>query len=297
MARNKLTKTILALDIGGTFIKYAVIDNAFNFYKKGKIKNLMSQDVTKFTKSLQLLCDEYNAEYQINGVAISCLGVIKNNKEILWAGQNSIDYTTLNFSDIFKNLPFYLENDVNCAIIGEKKFGCLKNIDNAFMITLGTGIGGGIIIDHKLYKGNSGYAGEVGSIIVNGRRWEEIASVTALTIKSKEILKKEIDMAEIFDLALENNNIANYLDNWYENIASGILDICYVLNPAKFVIGGGITANKKFNLSKIKDYTKAKIFNKNVEFIVDTTIEIAKLRNDAALYGVASLYFDSENKQ
>lgn len=297
MTRKKITEKILVLDIGGTFIKYAVVDNNFNFYKKGKIENLMSQGIAKFIKSLQLLHDEFNTKYQINGVAISCLGVVKNNKQILWAGQNSANYTRLNFSDIFKNLPFYVENDVNCAIIGEKEFGSLKNIDNAFMITLGTGIGGGIIINRKLYKGDSGYAGEIGSMIVNGKRWEEIASVTTLTKKSTEILNHEIDMTKIFDLGSQNNELANFLENWYENIASGILNICYVLNPTKFVIGGGITANKKFSLSKIKKYIEGKTFNQNIGFITDNTIEIAKLKNDAALYGVASLYFNFEGKQ
>lgn len=288
-----LTKNILVLDIGGTYVKYAIMDNHNKIHFKDKMPNVMKNDFNGFCSDLQKLFVNNEKKYKITGIAISSLGVInKNNKQIFWVNKKIYKYQKIDFKEIFNNLPIYVENDVNCAMIGEVKFGDLKKINDGFMITLGTGIGGAILINKHLYKGTSNFAGEVGSLLINEKRWEDIASVSALIKQVGNILNKEISINEIFELAITNYKVRKCLDTWYKSIALGIVNICYTLNPKKFIIGGGIVANKNFNLKKIKHFVKAITLN-NYYLIDEYTIQIAKLGNDAALYGACALYFEN----
>ncbi|MBQ5500841.1 MAG: ROK family protein [Mycoplasmataceae bacterium] len=297
---NEIKKEVekyLVLDIGGTFIKYGVINKNYQFYEKGKIRNEIDTNFLKFKKDLYELYLNIKNKYQIKAIAISSFGVInKKNNGIYWCTKERKLYQQLDFKKIFNNTDFYIENDANCAAIGEMKFGSLRNIKNAVMITLGTGIGAGIIVNNKLYKGNNQFAGEVGKMLVNNVAWEDIASVKALIGMLPNKLKEQLNnYNEIFNDEIKNHNeeVNQILKQWYKNLAIGIINICYLFNPQKFIIGGGISSNKSFDLKELNDEIK-KLLLQNHFLIHDNLLEKAILGNDANLYGALYLYLKNK---
>ena len=120
---KKEVEKYLVLDIGGTFIKYGVINKNYQFYEKGKIRNEIDTNFLKFKKDLYELYLNIKNKYQIKAIAISSFGVInKKNNGIYWCGKERKLYQQLDFKKLFNNTDFYIENDANCAAIGEMKF-------------------------------------------------------------------------------------------------------------------------------------------------------------------------------
>lgn len=282
-------KYILSLDIGGTYIKYAIMNNNYEIIQKDKLPNPMDDDFNSLESALRFIFKKTGTSFKIEGVAISTFGVVnKKNDNIFWTIPKKWKYRNFKFKEIFNNLPMYIENDVNSAMIGEKYFGKIKDQDDIFMITLGTGIGGAMIINNNLYTGNNNFAGEVGSMLINNTRWEDIASVRAFLNNLPESLKV-YSLSEILEISNKNKIIFNYVDEWYKNIAIGIVNICFMFNPKKFIIGGGISSNKNFSINRIMFHIDKLIHNK---FLINYyTLQKASLGNDAALYGAAYLYF------
>ena len=286
---NESKNFILALDIGGTYIKYAIMDDEFHFYEHGKIRNMLGSNLTNFYLELRNLYGKMKMKYELKGVAISSLGIINcSHTKVFWCSKKFAKYRNFNFSLTFNHLPIYLENDVNSACVGEAKFGILRYIKDGMIVTLGTGIGGGIIVNSQLYRGNNNFAGEVGSMMMqNNLTWEEIASVKALI---NNCPYPNLNSRKILELAKTDPLITDYVNKWYHNIAIGVLNLCYILNPRTFVIGGGVSEDPNFNLQQIKNEIYA-ILQDNYFLINNFTLQKAKLGNKAALYGVAYLFF------
>ncbi len=282
-------KKYLVFDIGGTFVKYAIIDNTFKIHEKNKFSNQLEIDINLLKDEISKIYKKY--QEQINGVAISSFGVInKQHNTIFWSGMKKYNYRNFDFKNIFNKHPFYVENDVNCALIGEKYFGSLKNISNAIMITLGTGIGGAILINNQLYCGDNLFAGEVGSMFINAKTWEEQASVKAL-INNSSYYPTINNVRDLFDQAKIDMQLTNYFNDWYEKIAIGIVNLCYMYNPNKVIIGGGISNCSDFSVNKIYHYCKKYLLS-NYYLITPYTIQKAQLGNDAALYGALFLFLN-----
>lgn len=241
---------ILAFDIGGTEIKYAVCDDKFNLTEKNSIptnaheggKKIIER-VVEITKTIE----------NIDRIGISTAGQVDSiNGKIIFATDSIPGYTGTEIKSIVETetgIPTAVENDVNSAAIGEAVFGAAKGYDSFICLTYGTGIGGAVYLDGKLFTGNSFSAGEFGHIVTHadGKNctcggcgcYEAYASSSALVNSVNEKLGLSMNGREIFE-NFENPEIRKIIDKWIDEIVIGLKSLIYIFNPALIVAGGGI---------------------------------------------------------
>ncbi|WP_152166227.1 ROK family protein, partial [Streptococcus pneumoniae] len=181
----------------------------------------------------------------IDGVGISTAGVVNaNTGEIIYAGYTIPGYIGVNFTaEIEKRFGLYtfVENDVNCAALGELWKGQAKDKKNVVMVTIGTGIGGSIIVNGQIVNGFNYTAGEVGYIPVGNSDWQSKASTTALIhLYQKKSLKTNQTGRTFFtDLRSGDKVAEETFEIFVENLTKGLLTISYLLNPEILILGGG----------------------------------------------------------
>lgn len=237
-----MAKKVLAFDIGGTHIRAAIVEN-------NKIKKLLSCETPKDKKEFLARIIEFGDELNdksINGIGVGCAGVIKNG-----VVKNSPNLPIDNF-----NLQLYLErkykirvkvfNDAACFSLAEYELGCKK--DDFVIITLGTGIGGGIIINGEPYDG-TGYGGELGHILINGRDWESLWQGTRRKIRRE--FKKNVLFRDLVKMrAVRCKEILREAGDY---LGQGIASIISILDPEVVVMAGGPSESGDAFLSLIKD--------------------------------------------
>lgn len=272
---------ILCFDIGGTSIKYSLIEDIKNYdiletkTRKTKETNYILQDVIKIIEKHK----------NIDAVGISTAGVVDSKKgEVIFAGPTIPDYTGTKFKEIIEktyNIPCFVENDVNSAAYGEYSY---SNIDGLiFCLTLGTGVGGSIIYNGNLITGNSMTAGEIGYMPYKRGYFQDYASTSFLVKKASKKLKRQVDGYTIFEEAKNGNEICiELIDEMVNNLSKGILNIIYLLNPKQIIIGGAITKQGNYLKNKIKKSVDEKLVSDSFK----TDIEFAKLENGAGIYGI-----------
>ena len=296
----------ICIDIGGTSIKYGVLSEKGEIFIDGTVstkvtekENFILSDVKKLIRNI---LDEYR-NYEIKGICISTAGVVNPEKgEIAYAGPTIPKYTGTKIKEELEkefSIPCEVENDVNCAGLGEYWKGAGKGSKSMVCLTIGTGIGGSVILDGKLLNGIGYTAGEIGYMDVNGSYIQNIASSRYLVEKvQKEKVEREgitdtITGVDIFELAKRGDEICIAgIDEIISNLAVGVRNIIYLLNPEVIVIGGGITAQKEYLEEKIRKEVNDGMIS---DMFRKTRIELAQQGNQAGLLG--ALYnFLNKNK-
>ncbi|NMH09046.1 ROK family protein, partial [Streptococcus pneumoniae] len=252
---------IIGIDIGGTTIKADLYDDfgtSLNQFKE--IETIIDYDLGT-NQILNQVCDligEYVLNYSIDGVGISTAGVVNaNTGEIIYAGYTIPGYIGVNFTSEMEKrfgLSTFVENDVNCAALGELWKGQAKDKKNVVMVTIGTGIGGSIIVNGQIVNGFNYTAGEVGYIPVGNSDWQSKASTTALIhLYQKKSLKTNQTGRTFFtDLSSGDKVAKETFEIFVENLTKGLLTISYLLNPEILILGGGILAKKDILLPEIQ---------------------------------------------
>lgn len=284
---------VLCFDIGGTFIKYGLVEN-------GELKNT-GKFATARDNGEQVLQDmeAVAASYPqgfLDGISISSPGFADNKSGEIVSGNVIEGFNGLNIRDYFKartGLPVALENDANCATLAEYGLGNGQGVDNMALMTLGTGVGGGLVLNGKLYGGNRNMAGEFGFLFIHGihtdRPEDEIlsgyASTRALTENVSKVLGREVDGIEVFRLAEEGNEqVLACLDTFLDSLAMGIYNVAYTVAPQKILIGGGVSEQPM-----ILDEVKKRVSALTPSFSVDLNdildIDRAKFGNEAGMMG------------
>ncbi len=285
---------ILAFDIGGTFIKYAICDENFNLTDKNKVPT----DAKKGGQAIiEKIIDIILSYENIDRVAISTAGQVDSeNGIVVYSTDNIPYYTGMMVKKLIENktnIPTFVENDVNAAALGEAKFGAAKGHNDFICLTYGTGIGGALFLNGKLYKGSSSSAGELGHMIVHagGRQctcggegcYECYASANALINNVNKVSDKSLDAFQIFEKEnIDKPEIRSEVDKWIDEIIIGLINIIYTFNPPLIVLGGGI-----MNEDYIIDLIDRKIYSKLMDNFKNVNIVRSKSGNDAALLGVA----------
>ncbi|VEU79795.1 ROK family protein [Haploplasma axanthum] len=290
-------KKILTCDIGGTDLKYGIIgiDGTFLFNsseptkaKEGG-KAIISQ-IVNFYLSLK-------EQYDISGIAISSAGIIDPNTTIVLDATNAItDYIGINIRDEinkFVNIPVSVENDVNCMALCESSFGSGINAKSMIAITIGTGIGGAIVLDGHLFHGNGFSAGEWGNMRINNAIYEQIASTKALVLSAQKVYPNIRNGVEVFKLYDSNDPlIIPVVESFFDNLSTGIANIIYSFNPEKLIIGGGITARGEKFLTELISYIKPKVSN----YVFNKTeILLAHHKNNAGMIGALTNFLQQNN--
>jgi len=289
---------ILAIDIGGTMIKYGLVSSDGKILSTDKIKTESSKGLNNILNKIDNIFKRYKENNPV-GIAVSGTGqingmigkVIGGNPIIPnWIGTNLVKILEEKY-----NLPIVLENDVNCVALGEKWIGAGKDLSNFICLTIGTGIGGGIILNNQLFRGENFVAGEFGHILIKKGEFEQFASTTALIRLVKERTGKTLNGKEIFDL--EKKEIVEYqevISEWIENLTDGLSSIVYCFNPANMILGGGVTGQGEPLINRIKNSLFKKI---GPQFKEKLNIIQAKLGNNAGMIGASYLLLEKINKR
>lgn len=311
---------IVGIDIGGTAIKSGVFDkNTMKFVAKQEIKTKAFLGKKEIIKDITLLINSLLNEKKIPvsnvvGIGVGSPGIIKNN-----VVNNAFNFKNWNRTNIKLELQKHFnvdvksDNDVNIAALGENHFGAGRKFQNFLMVTLGTGIGGGLIINEKLFTGISGSAAEIGHIIIeiNGRQcscghqgcFETYASATGLLATIKEELAKnkntyfnkitnnnidELEAKHLFEACKYGDAFAlGILDKWVYYLSAGLGSCINILNPSAIIIGGGLS--KSFKLFEKKLRHQIKKFALPIP-LRNCRIKKAELANNAGIYGTISLF-------
>ncbi|ALF22945.1 ROK family protein [Fusobacterium nucleatum] len=289
---------ILAIDIGGTMIKYGLVSSDGKILSTDKIKTEASKGLNNILNKIDNIFKRYKENNPV-GIAVSGTGqingmigkVIGGNPIIPnWIGTNLVKILEEKY-----NLPIVLENDVNCVALGEKWIGAGKDLSNFICLTIGTGIGGGILLNNQLFRGENFVAGEFGHILIKKGEFEQFASTTALIRLVKERTGKTLNGKEIFDL--EKKEILEYqevISEWIENLTDGLSSIIYCFNPANIILGGGVIEQGEPLINRIKNSLFKKI---GPQFKEKLNITQAKLGNNAGMIGASYLLLEKINKR
>lgn len=278
------------VDIGGTSIKYGVIND------DGTLIKVNDRDTEAYKGGLSIIdkvkeiIRDIKVNYDIKGICVSTAGMVcPKEGKIVYAGPTIPNYTGVEVKKILEeefNLPCSVENDVNCAALGEFFGGAGKGKSSMACLTIGTGIGGALIIDGKILHGFSNSAGEIGYMLVNGEQIQKIASASALVnnvAMRKNIDPNEIDGRYILDNYEKGDSICiDEVEKLADNLALGISNIVYLINPEVVVLGGGIMTReeifKPLIEKSLKKYLIESVYN-------NTDIAFAELRNTAGMKG------------
>ncbi|WP_296133141.1 ROK family protein [uncultured Eubacterium sp.] len=285
---------ILCFDIGGTFIKYGLCDENFNLLEKDKIPTLAENGGQSIIERVIEIIEQYDS---IDRVAVSTAGQVDSeNGIVVYSTDNIPYYTGMRVKSLIENktgIPTFVENDVNSAALGEAHFGAAKGVSDFICLTLGTGIGGAIFLNNKLYKGSTSSAGELGHMIIHsgGKQctcggegcYECYASASALIKAVNKVSPVELNAFQIFEKEnIEKPEIRSEIDKWIDEIIVGLVNIIYIFNPSMIVLGGGI-----MNEDYIIELIDRKIYTRLMDNFKNVKIVRPKLGNDAGMIGAA----------
>lgn len=273
-------ETILALDIGGTSIKFGVFAND-KLIEEGFIPT--NADKKDFSVQVRIhpLINQIRKRYVLSGIAISTAGTVDSKEgRIIYANDNLPNYTGVELKEEIEaeyGIPCAVENDVYCAAIAEMIH---QELNDFYMITIGTGVGGAFVKDGKLTKGYLDGAGRIGEIKINQQRLDDYASTTYLINQVKSINEnQDIDGKFIINKVAENDQA--YLDvfkQFCENIIDALEIINLVVAPKVFLLGGGVMEQKEIFKAVFDDILK----ERNLE---QFQIQYASLGNKAGIFG------------
>lgn len=308
---------MVGIDVGGTTVKGVLVDADGNIYAKNETDSCRSGgcDLTdKIVGLIELLLSSTtDSRGKISGVGIGCPGIIDGRGGmVVFAGNlNLRNYPLADAVRGKTGVPVRLTNDANAAAFGEKIFGVGKNYKDVVMITLGTGVGSGIVIDGKLYEGSRTSGAELGhmTIVEDGRRcscgrrgcFETYASATALmsdvrsamfanrnSLLWKKVDPEKVDCRVVFDLAEADNTAKNVVDDYIRHVACGITNIANIFRPEAVIIGGGISGQGDRLVKPLQNYLDCNILGGNK--YAPVKILAATLKNGAGALGAAALF-------
>ncbi|MBC2576855.1 ROK family protein [Peptostreptococcus canis] len=285
-------KKYMCFDIGGTNIKFGVLDENGNIIIKDSVDSeARIKGGPGIIDKIVDITKKYMDKYNLSGVAISCAGMIDSiNGSVMFADEHLIpNFTGIKIKEIIKKqtgLLCEIENDVNAAGLGELWFGMDSNSSLVAMLTIGTGIGACLIKDNRLITGNTMCAGEIGKTLIPGGRFEDIASSFAMTSKLEKKLglkDGELNGKIVFEEIEKGNKIyIDAVDEMINNLAIGISNLCFIFNPGIIILGGGIMARENYFKPRLEDAIKKYL----PKVISDgTELRFAKLKNDAGMIG------------
>ncbi len=310
----------LGIDLGGTNIAAGIVDEAMNLVYKTSIP---TESKAGPEAVIARMADVAKQAIEGGGISIDDVksigigspGAIDTEKGVVIYA-NNLGFSNLPMADMlgkyFPGKPIYVENDANVAAWAEANCGAAAGTKDSVTVTLGTGVGGGIVINGKLYCGFNHAGGELGHIVINeggrpctcGRKgcWEAYASVSGLIKTTQEHMEKNPDtlMWKIAGSLDKVNGLTSFdamrkgdeeakkvVDEYLHSVATGTVDILNVLQPEVLCIGGGISKEGDNLLIPIREMAEKEMYARLNK--TKTEIRIAKLGNDAGIIGAALL--------
>lgn len=309
----------IGIDVGGTFVKAGIVDESGNIVADGKIASECDKGGNKLAENaatlvMRLLEKSGISKDQIVGAGMGFPGFIDSKNGIVVYSNNVrlSDFPVVEIMQAKLGLKVKVANDANVAALGEKMFGAGKEYNDMVMITLGTGVGAGIIIDGKLFEGNRSAGAEIGHMLLVhggeqctcGRKgcFEAYSSATALIRDTRRAMQNHKDslMWEIgsidnvtgktpFDYAKKDKYAAEVVNNYIEMLGSALTDIANIFRPEAIIIGGGVCAQGDNLIVPLKQKIQSELFGADFGS-PEVVLRIAELGNKAGLLGAAALF-------
>ncbi len=313
---------VLAIDLGGTKIITALISNKGEMLARESCLTLADEGtepvIERMLAAIDHLLTQRNTSSQINSISIAAAGPIDVEKGIVTLSPNLPGWIDIPLRSIIEEkyqVNTFLLNDAKAAALGEHRFGAGRGANNLIYVTVSTGIGGGIIIDGKLYFGSSGGAGEVGhmTIDVNGPRcncgnigcWEMLASGTAVASEARRRIhegekssladmvggKIENITAKEVSLAAQNGDVlaSEVITRAVNYVGVGMVNLVNILNPELIIIGGGMSKMGDLLFDPVRRIVKERAFKLSAQAV---RIVPAQLGDDAGVIGAAVFAFE-----
>lgn len=316
MQFNKDNTYYLGIDIGGTAAKMGIVSNEGRILFKKSYGVCFDQYETPILETVKRSISKFMEECQIeikqlSGIGVSATGQIDSEiGEVIGVGGNIKNWKGAQIKKELEQLyqlPVTVVNDANCMVIGESWIGCAKEHHHVIGITIGTGVGGGIIVDSKILLGRTGIAGELGHFVIYGDGvdctcghvgcYEQYASMTALIKEvSKHAVTLGLDNEEItglliFDRMDSNEDLKCLVDQWVCDIGKGLVGLTHIFNPEIIVIGGAVSVQEEKFIQPIRDYIHQYAME---NFTKNLIVQAAVLGNDAGLIG--AVYYNMNTK-
>ncbi len=315
----------IGVDLGGTNIAVGIVDENYKIVKKASTPTLpergpdaLVEDMARVAKQLLLelnipLKDVASAGVATPGTADTDRGVVVYANNVPFKNYP----LAKNLSDLLEGIPVYIENDANAAAKAEAMAGAARGTSKSVMITLGTGLGGGIIIDGKVYSGFNYAGAELGHVVIEkggrqcscGRKgcWEAYSSATGLTNITKDRVREAIAKgrkSSVIDKLGGDPEKANariafaemkqgdelgreIVDEYLGYLITGIVNVINIFQPEVFSIGGGICNEGEYLTKPLLENVFKETYTK--EGYIQSQIKIAELGNDAGIIGAAVL--------
>lgn len=299
---------ILSIDIGGTAVKLGLVTREGEIVARHEASvcfdGYRTPILTTVIREARLFLARENTP--IEGIGVSATGQIDSRTGVVIGTNGKIPgYEGARIRDELESafgVPVRALNDANAAALGECFAGAGKGAQNALMLTLGTGVGGGIVLGGRIFGGARGIAGELGHFTLYqdgapcpcGKRgcYENYAATTALVRAARASSgENDIDGRVIFARAAAGDaRMLAVLDRWIDDIAAGITGLVHIFNPELVLIGGGVSAQERLLMEPLRERVLAGVMPRFAEGLV---IRRATLGNDAGLIGAARFFIEN----
>ena len=303
----------LGIDVGGTAIKGVVIDEKGLLFGEDSVPTATGE---KIVDSIATLCNRLmkSVKEEVKGIGIGCAGVIdsEGGKVVLARNLSLADFPLVKLLQKKINLPVKITNDANAAALGEAKFGAGKNYKNSILVTLGTGVGGGIVIDGKLFEGNKSAGAEIGHMVIErdgelcscGRRgcFEAYSSATALKRQTKRAMEEDAGSAmwksytsetvtgkTAFEYRNTDMTAKKVVDRYIEYLGCALVNLANIFRPEVIMLGGGVSKEGENLTVPLQEILNREMFAPEY---APVKVTVATLGTLAGSYGGAALFID-----
>ena len=299
---------ILSIDIGGTAVKMGLISREGRIFARHEASvsfdSYKTPILTTVIRQAQAFLGREGA--QIEGIGVSATGQVDDRAGVVIGTNGKIpgyegSKLRASMEEVF-GVPVRALNDANAAALGECFAGRAKGYDHVLMVTLGTGVGGCIVLGGRIFGGTRGIAGELGHFTLYqdgipcpcGKRgcFESYAATTALVRRACEASGEPgLNGRVIFSRAEQGDALMlNVLSGWIDDIAAGLTGLVHIFNPQIVLIGGGVSAQEKLLIRPLRERVLAGVMPRFAEGL---QVEAATLGNDAGMIGAAKFFIDS----
>lgn len=289
------------LDIGGTQIKAVILDEFFTLLEEFEVPSnaVVGPDSVKESISIawqKILQQGHRPEF----LGIGCAGSVDYRHGIVRNSPNFANWKDINLKDWAEDrlqIPVKLDNDANCATLAEWKLGKGRGVSNLVLLTLGTGIGGGLVIGNRLYRGSTGTGGELGHFSINSMGvecpcgnigcFERYCSASALKLRNPSLSTKELFTRESTDPFCKQ-----LVQEFLHHLKVGLVSLANIFDPDIILLGGGISKGLHSYHEEIRGHLSERAFpavGKNVK------IEFTQFDNNSGAIGAALLDTESQD--
>lgn len=279
-----MQEQFLAFDVGGTTIKYALVDKQQTITNRGSVSTDHNRDGAILTQ-LTRITQQTLSQQPLAGIGVSTAGIVGEDGEIKYAGPTIPNYQGTPIKAHLQSashLPVDVVNDVDAALLGETVAGQAVHATSVYCVALGTGIGGAFAINGQLYSGAHGNANSIGYTSYHESDQTTYEQRAATLSLQSMVEPYGISVIEAFEQARNNQQPAlTIIQNWCDNVAAGLANVLLILDPEVLILGGAVAKQSDFLVSLLTQSLSKFV----PDGLLNTVVRASALSNDAQIYG------------